>query len=440
MLSFINIIIPLIFFSCLLFLYHISIEPNSKKIDEPYNSSYSHEPYNPLIGQILGYVIHDKNSSVPNQVYVLLEDRLKKLKMGTNNINKTIEIIKKTKSMPYINRNSLLEYEKNFILHNCFYFSLFKPYFFLQKQCFEPLLMITNAMYSKDSINKKKNFYMHSLKNGERLKAIAILLKRISTISGPESNEERIIALNYISSFKQKKAFNEKDAKLLKQIYMSFDSEIAYRLSYPSIDFTQYLSINDRIILLDVMFKIANATDGIIYGELSFLCTYAYFSGIPELTFKKYCQKYNVTWSWKYVCEESPFGYKQHGKSFINLHKNLWINLSTTNTKNNQKKKTEYKKKNKNTYNEENYYSYEQQKNSHEQQKTSSASNSYYALLNLSKDVSNEEVKKAYRKMAMKYHPDRLPVGSSEKEIKQANEMFIQIQRAYEYICKERNM
>ena len=31
----------------------------------------------------------------------------------------------------------------------------------------------------------------------------------------------------------------------------------------------------------------------------------------------------------------------------------------------------------------------------------------YYDLLDISEDADADEIKKAYRKMAMKYHPDR---------------------------------
>jgi molecular chaperone DnaJ len=49
----------------------------------------------------------------------------------------------------------------------------------------------------------------------------------------------------------------------------------------------------------------------------------------------------------------------------------------------------------------------------------------YYRILGVSRDASLEEIKKAYRKLARKYHPDLNPGD------KQAEEMFKKIQEAY---------
>lgn len=55
----------------------------------------------------------------------------------------------------------------------------------------------------------------------------------------------------------------------------------------------------------------------------------------------------------------------------------------------------------------------------------------YYDVLGVSKDASADEIKKAYRKMSLKYHPDRQG-GKSESEKKVAEEKFKDINEAYE--------
>ncbi len=64
---------------------------------------------------------------------------------------------------------------------------------------------------------------------------------------------------------------------------------------------------------------------------------------------------------------------------------------------------------------------------------------SAYKVLGVDPEASNEEVKKAYRKMAVKYHPDK--VGhEGEKVQKSAKEKFQKVQEAYERIKKERGL
>lgn len=54
----------------------------------------------------------------------------------------------------------------------------------------------------------------------------------------------------------------------------------------------------------------------------------------------------------------------------------------------------------------------------------------YYEVLGVSKGASEEEVKKSYRKLAMKYHPDRVST-LPDTEKKQAEERFKELQEAY---------
>src|SRR5512142_2384217 len=57
------------------------------------------------------------------------------------------------------------------------------------------------------------------------------------------------------------------------------------------------------------------------------------------------------------------------------------------------------------------------------------AKKDYYEVLGVNRDASEDDLKKAYRKLAMKWHPDRNPDNPK------AEEHFKEAKEAYEVLC-----
>ena len=56
----------------------------------------------------------------------------------------------------------------------------------------------------------------------------------------------------------------------------------------------------------------------------------------------------------------------------------------------------------------------------------------YYEVLGVTKSATSDEIKKAYRKLALKYHPDRNPGD------KEAEEKFKEAAEAYDVLSDEK--
>lgn len=69
------------------------------------------------------------------------------------------------------------------------------------------------------------------------------------------------------------------------------------------------------------------------------------------------------------------------------------------------------------------------------------ASDKAYAILNVTRAATDDEIKRAYRKLSIEFHPDTLAAkGMGEEFLAHATAKFREIQQAYESIKKERGI
>ena len=95
-----------------------------------------------------------------------------------------------------------------------------------------------------------------------------------------------------------------------------------------------------------------------------------------------------------------------------------------------------FKKQSKQKTNYKNYY---KNSNSQNTQNTNHSQKNPYEILELPNNASFDEVKKQYRKLARKYHPDFLGLDASKGIINDATKKLQEINQAYETIKQKEN-
>ncbi len=62
----------------------------------------------------------------------------------------------------------------------------------------------------------------------------------------------------------------------------------------------------------------------------------------------------------------------------------------------------------------------------------------YYQILEIERDANAEDIKQAFRKLAKKYHPDKIDINYNPQQIENAKQMFREICNAYNVLHNEK--
>ena len=169
-------------------------------------------------------------------------------------------------------------------------------------------------------------------------------------------------------------------------------------------------SYHDRMDFLDVLFQIAYSQDGVSDMEVDLLREVAHYLHISSWNFTTFLYKYEYL---KREQREQEQQYQQYQQK--------------------KEQKRSRKKRKKEKRGGKGQKAHETRFNNVTNTRTKEA----LQLLEITENADEQEIKSAYRRMAKKYHPDKLPAGISEKDREEAVERFRSIHEAYEFLMEQ---
>lgn len=216
------------------------------------------------------------------------------------------------------------------------------------------------------------------IEKGPTLEAITRLFAAIVATTGNSSSKE------YAVNFLHKNLWNKQDKKNISILFDSYCTSESQQIVDECLRYAQEHNYEERKELLDHLFECAFKSYGVDVNELNILQKIAKYFLIKEWDFKAMQYKYEY-----HKAEEEKEKHKREER----------------------KKRAEYSFRN----------------------VTTEAQNT----LGVKANATIEEIKSAYRELAMKFHPDKLSANATPKEIEEANENFRIITEAYKFLMEK---
>lgn len=213
--------------------------------------------------------------------------------------------------------------------------------------------------------------------------SVARLLCAVMVADGKATKSELNVAKKYLSQY-----FEEEDARVILSKMSQWVKEPVPKDLRPfCLQLNQHLTYKQRLALLTTLFEIAVVDSRIEKKEAKVIEMYARFACIKQVDFDR------------------QRGYFAYGFTWENTG-----NQQTNSSRNDSSQTSSGSKR-------------------------SSSKDWAYDVLGVSRDASEKDIKNAFRKLSMQYHPDR-QIDASDEELKISTEKFQRISEAYELLVE----